>query len=89
MAKYFFHAIFEPDEGSTAFTVTFPDLPGCITEGSDLEEAIYMAKDVLAGYLYGMEQDNETIPSPSLPNSLKLPLGASIKLSEVSTDYLR
>lgn len=46
MAKYIFPALFEAGyEDEQGYTVTFPDLLGCITEGDTLEEAIYMAKD--------------------------------------------
>jgi len=89
MAKYYFHSIIEPEGNNEGFTVTFPDLPGCITEGSDLEEALLMAKDALAGYLYGMEEDNETIPTPSIPDASTLPKGAFISIIEVRTDYIR
>lgn len=90
MAKYYFPAIFDPGtDGSEGFTVTFPDLPGCITEGSDMADALHMAKDVLAGFLYGMEEDNEEIPSPSNPDNSKLPSGAFISIVEVWTDYVR
>ena len=34
--KYIFPAVFDPDEISLGYTVTFPDLPGCITEGNNL-----------------------------------------------------
>lgn len=90
MAKYYFPAIFDPDtDNENGFTVTFPDLPGCITEGSDMDEAVYMAKDVLAGFLYGMEEDGEQIPTPSNPSNIDLPQGAFISIIEVRTDYIR
>jgi predicted RNase H-like HicB family nuclease len=90
MAKYYFPAIFDPgSDGSSGYTVTFPDLPGCITEGSNLEEAFHMAKDVLAGYLYGIEEDSETIPSPSDPKTITIPPGAFITVIDVWTDYIR
>jgi predicted RNase H-like HicB family nuclease len=90
MVKYYFPAIFDPGtDGSKGFTVTFPDLPGCITEGSDMAEALHMAKDVLAGFLFGMEEDNEVIPSPSNPNTFKLPPGAFVSIIEIWTDYVR
>ncbi|MDP1394750.1 type II toxin-antitoxin system HicB family antitoxin [Lysinibacillus capsici] len=90
MGKYYFPAIFDPGtDGEQGFTITFPDLPGCITEGSNMDEAVYMAKDVLAGFLYGMEEDGETIPTPSNPNSIDLPQGAFISIVEVRTDYIR
>ncbi|WP_432702701.1 type II toxin-antitoxin system HicB family antitoxin [Lysinibacillus sphaericus] len=90
MAKYYFPAIFDPDtDNENGFTVTFPDLPGCITEGSDMDEAVYMAKDVLVGFLYGMEEDGEQIPTPSNPSKIDLPQGAFISIIEVRTDYIR
>ena len=40
--------------------VTFPDLPGCATCGSDEEDAMKMAKEALGGHLWCMETDGET-----------------------------
>lgn len=90
MGKYYFPAIFDPGtDNEQGFTITFPDLPGCITEGSNMDEAIYMAKDVLVGFLYGMEEDGEEIPDASNPSSIELPKGAFISIIEVRTDYIR
>jgi predicted RNase H-like HicB family nuclease len=47
------------------YSVTFPDLPGCITEGRTIDEATEMAREALALHLFGMEEDEEEIPSPS------------------------
>ena len=48
MAAYVYPAIFEPfDDGTDGYVVTFPDIPGCVTEGFSLEEAIRMAHDAL------------------------------------------
>ena len=46
------------------YGVSFPDLPGCITVGSTLEEAHEMAREVLALHLEGLGADGETIPPP-------------------------
>ncbi len=35
-------AIFTPWESGPGYTVVVPDLPGCVTEGRDLNEAIEM-----------------------------------------------
>lgn len=75
--KYIFPAIFEPGENG-GYCVTFPDLPGCITEGKTLEEAFFMAKDALELHLYGMEEDNEEIPSPTLPEKLDISKGSFV-----------
>ncbi|ADQ39774.1 Uncharacterized protein family UPF0150 [Caldicellulosiruptor acetigenus I77R1B] len=75
--KYIFPAIFEPGENG-GYCVYFPDLPGCITEGKTLEEALYMAKDALELHLYGLEEDNEEIPEPTPPEKLDVPKGAFV-----------
>ncbi|MEG6567012.1 type II toxin-antitoxin system HicB family antitoxin [Thermoanaerobacterium saccharolyticum] len=82
MDRYIFPAVFESD-GNGGYTVTFPDLPGCITEGDTLDEALYMAKDALELYIYNLEEDNETIPIPTAPEKIKVPEGAFINLIEV------
>ena len=61
--KYIYPAIFDFDEDG--ITVTFPDLPGCITCGDNQEEALKNSKEVLELYMYSLEEDNETIPQPS------------------------
>jgi len=90
MSKYIYPALFspgEPDEGG--YTVTFPDLPGCITEGDTLEEALSMAKDALGGHLYLMEEDQDTIPHPSNPKSISLNAGEFYTLVQANTDFVR
>ena len=62
--RYLFPAIFEPGDVA-GYTVTFPDLPGCITEGDTLEEAFAMAKEALELHMYGIEEDCDPIPVPS------------------------
>ncbi len=47
-------AIFHQEEDG--FTVTFPDLLGCVTCGDTLDEAQKMAAEALALYLDGAEQ---------------------------------
>ena len=45
--------------------ITFPDLPGCVSFGSDENDALQQAKDALQLHLCGMEEDNEFIPPSS------------------------
>jgi len=47
------------------YSVIFPDLNYLTTCGDSLDEAISMAVDCLAGYLYWLSQDNETAPLAS------------------------
>lgn len=46
-------------------SVEFPDLPGCLTCGATVEEAIAMAKEVLALHLRGLKEDGDPIPEPT------------------------
>lgn len=51
MEKRIYPAVFHREEDG-AYTVTFPDLPGCITCGDTAEQAYRMAKDALALWLF-------------------------------------
>jgi len=52
-------------DAESDFGVSFPDLPGCITAGSTLEEARAMAEEALALHLEGLAEDGDPIPEPS------------------------
>lgn len=65
MAKYVYPAVFHPNEDDGSITVTIPDLPGCITEGKDLANAVFMAGDALASWLWDAENCKDSIPAPS------------------------
>lgn len=73
MAKYVYPAIFHPNQDDGSITVTVPDLPGCITEGKDLTDAIFMAGDAVSMWLWDAENRHESIPSPSLPPTVTAP----------------
>ena len=46
MARYIYPAIFDPSQDG-GYTVTFPDLPGCVTEGDGLGETLRDRKSVV------------------------------------------
>lgn len=60
-----YYAVIHKSDGSD-YGMSFPDLPGCISAGSTLEELEVMGKEALTLHLEGMEEDGEPIPSPSL-----------------------
>ena len=51
-------------ERDSAYGVTVPDLPGCISAGDTLEEAIGMAREAVELHLEGMIEDGVAIPVP-------------------------
>lgn len=64
--KLIYPAVFKPfSDGSGGFVVEFPDLPGCVTEGKNLEEAIEMGIDAASGWILGELEDGEKIPAAS------------------------
>lgn len=52
------------DAGSD-FGVSFPDFPGAVTAGKDLDDARAMAEEALAFHIEGLVEDGEAIPEPS------------------------
>lgn len=50
----------EPEGG---YTVTVPTLPGCITFGTDITEAIAMAREAIALYIESLIAHGEEIPA--------------------------
>lgn len=63
MAKYVYPAVFTPEAGG--FSVRFPDVENCFTEGDDLAEALEMAEDALCMMLYDAEEQGRAISAPS------------------------
>lgn len=68
MKRYTVVLIPDPEEGG--YTVTVPSLPGCITEGDSLEEALDNAKDAIRLYLEDMEASGEKAPEEAVSPQL-------------------
>lgn len=62
MHNYQYTIILHPDPEQGGYTVTVPNLPGCVTEGDTLEQAIAMAKDAIHLYIESLVADGEPIP---------------------------
>ena len=84
MAKYLFPAIFTP-ETNGIYSINFPDVEGCYTQGDDLQDAYDMAEDALCLRLYDLEESNEPIPTPSNPADIPFTHGSFIALIGVDT----
>lgn len=65
---------FEPAEEG-GYVVTVPALPGCVTQGEDLKEAIEMAQDAIQLYLATEKDLGQELPVESL-NTIVLRLPA-------------
>ena len=59
-------AIFTPyEDGTGGYAVEFPDLPGCVTGGSDMAEAIFMAEDAASGWVLTELEEGRMAPKAS------------------------
>lgn len=84
MAKYLYPAIFQKE--NTFYSVRFPDLECCYTQGDNLQDAFEMAEDVLCLTLYQLEEKGEVIPEPSELDQIQTKNGEFVSL--VSCDTL-
>ncbi len=65
----------EPEGG---YTVTVPALPGCVTWGEDIDNAIEMAKEAIEAYIESMVANNEKVPDESKTLEYALTLNAAV-----------
>ena len=79
MNEYIYPAIFHPNNDGS-YTITFPDLPGCISEGKSLGNAIYMAQSALTQWIKYLVDQKQDIPSDSAPQSVRIEGGEIVNL---------
>ena len=60
----FYIALIHKDEDS-AYGVSFPDFPGCISAGDTFDEVMAMGKEALGFHAEGMLEDGQKLPNPS------------------------
>jgi len=87
MSKHYYPAIFTEEEAG--FSVHFPDLDGCFTEGDTLDEAYEMSFDAIGLYL--QQQDGVfTFPKSSNPKHIKIEENEFVALIEFDEiEYLK
>ena len=62
MSEYRYTIILHPDTDEGGYTVTVPSLPGCVTQGETLEEAIAMARDAIRLHIESLIEDGQPVP---------------------------
>ena len=71
MAEYIYPALFHANRDGS-YTVTYPDLPGCITEGKSLGNAMQMAQSALNQWLEYLVNKKLEIPTASASNTIEV-----------------
>ena len=72
--EFVYPAIFHQNEDES-FTVTYPDLPGCISEGKNLGNALYMAQSALKQWIGYLSDKELEIPVASTLEKIKTSKG--------------
>lgn len=62
MSEYSYTIILDPDPDEGGYTVTVPALPGCVTQGETIEEAIVMAKDAIRLFIETLIAEGQPVP---------------------------
>lgn len=53
-------------EDGGGYLIEFPDLPGCMSDGESIEEALVNGGDAMRGWIEAMREAGRDIPAPSI-----------------------
>lgn len=84
--KLCYPAIFDKFESGGGYTVTVPDLPGCVTEGADFAEAYEMAVDAASGWVLDELEDGSKAPVSSDIKAIHTPEGGFVNMLILDMD---
>ena len=83
--KYIYSAVFTPSEDGTKYYARVPDLPGCITTGHSLQDAIEQITDAASGWLVVAEDEGLPISAATPQAALEHADGDVFSLIQVDT----
>lgn len=81
--NYIYTAVFTEDSGKVIARV--PDLPGCISSGRTLEEAINQITDAASGYLVVAEDEGLEIHAATPQNQVSREQGETLSYIRIDT----
>lgn len=86
--RLFYPAVFhKAEEGG--FWVTFPDIPECMTQGEDMQDAYEMAVDALGLSLTMIENEGEDVPKASSLDEIAVEDGILVIVEFDMAEYRR
>lgn len=53
-----------PEDEGGGYLIEFPDLPGCMSDGDTIEEAIAHGIEAMRGWIEAMRAEGHPIPAP-------------------------
>ncbi len=84
--KLLYPAVFTPFDEGEGYMAEVPDLPGCVSEGETLLEAIEMAVDAASGWILCEMEEGRKYPSPSEIWTISVPEGSFASLLTLDMD---
>jgi len=79
-------ACFYKDEETGAYAVEVPDLPGCVSGGDTLAEAILMGVDAASGWILTELEDGRPAPPSSAPDAICPETGGFVSVLVLDMD---
>lgn len=83
--KYTYTALFTPTEDGQELYCRVPDLPGCVTTGDNIDDAIEMITDAASGWLVVAEDEGNEIPTATPQHQLDIPENATCSIIRIDT----
>jgi len=80
--EYVYPVIFHKNKDES-YTITYPDLPGCISEGKNLGNAMFMAQSALTQWIGYLADKKHEIPNASPSEKIKMAKGEFVNLIRV------
>lgn len=84
--KLVYPACFYQDAETGNYTVEIPDLPGCVTGGPTLADAILMAEDAAGGWVLDELEDGKAAPEARKISDIHPDDGGFVSLLTVDMD---
>lgn len=83
--KYLYTAVFSPKESGNSYYASVPDLPGCISTGRDLSDAIDQITDAASCWLVVAEDEGLPIAAASAQRDIDIPADAVCSLIRIDS----
>lgn len=85
--KLVYPAVFTPyEDKSGGYAVEFPDLPGCVTGGDDMAEAIFLAEDAASGWILTELEESNIVPKPTELSKIIVEQGQFVNMVALDMD---
>ena len=84
--KLTYPACFYKDNDNDSYAVVVPDLPGCVSGGDTLADAILMVTDAASGWVLDELEDGKAIPTASPLGDVRLDPGGFVNMLVLDMD---